>query len=64
MKLQHQLQIAKQGLKLKLLNLQITVVELLNRWIHQVKHQKPRIKNYESSFTAQSSLENLVVANG
>ncbi|AIC25156.1 hypothetical protein A9497_01960 [Streptococcus thermophilus] len=47
-KLKYQLQIAKQELKLKLLNLQIMVVELINRWIHQVKHQKPRIMNHLS----------------
>ena len=39
---------ALQELKLKLLNLQIMVVELINRWIHQVKHQKPRIMNHLS----------------
>lgn len=37
-KLHPQLQIAKQVLKLNLLNLQISVVKLLNRWINQVKY--------------------------
>ena len=63
MKLKYQLQIAKQELKLKILNLLRLVVELITIWMDS-SSQTSEAKNHESSFTSQASLENLVVANG